>query len=245
MSTGQRSGAGRFAFALRLLVQLSWSCNPRHVWPCPIFNLCSTCPLPFAVPVLPLARRPGGARPGWSGSLPTPCNPTNLQLHIHVTSHPFVVCVQYLSCPFPANLGRLERLEQLDLTMNDLTGSLDKEVADGEQSIKRVVPFSHTVVPRLPAVQSLMLPPSACCSHLSTQMCAAGPAPCSGGPAARAPKPDAAAQQARRQPDLRPAGIWQAGGPGCDRYVDVYWMHAWFCFVGVASSTHSRRRHNT
>ena len=39
--------------------------------------------------------------------------------------------LQYLSCPFPANLGKLERLEQLDLTMNDLTGSLDKEVVEG------------------------------------------------------------------------------------------------------------------
>lgn len=45
---------------------------------------------------------------------------------------PCFPCVaQYLSCPFPANLGKLERLEQLDLTMNDLTGLLDKEVVEG------------------------------------------------------------------------------------------------------------------
>ncbi|PRW05888.1 short-chain dehydrogenase isoform A [Chlorella sorokiniana] len=67
---------------------------------------------------------------------------------------------EYLSCPFPANLGKLERLEQLDLTMNDLTGSLDKEVVD--------------VVTRLPALQSLMLPHNKLGGSLSCELLTSG-----------------------------------------------------------------------
>lgn len=38
---------------------------------------------------------------------------------------------QYLACPFPAALGELSSLTLLDLTMNDLSGSLHSDVAAG------------------------------------------------------------------------------------------------------------------
>ena len=42
-----------------------------------------------------------------------------------------LAAAQYLSCPFPRQLAALTRLEQLDLTMNDLSGTVHEDVAAG------------------------------------------------------------------------------------------------------------------
>ncbi|EFN51075.1 hypothetical protein CHLNCDRAFT_141444 [Chlorella variabilis] len=65
------------------------------------------------------------------------CDPQGRLLHLALVN-------EYLSCPFPTEpLAALDRLTLLDLTMNDLTGSLEEDVVPA--------------VRRLPALQNLLL----------------------------------------------------------------------------------------
>ncbi|KAL4436555.1 hypothetical protein ABPG75_003694 [Micractinium tetrahymenae] len=67
---------------------------------------------------------------------------------------------EYMACPFPAALGELSSLTLLDLTMNDLSGFLDRDVA--------------AVVSRLPALQNLRLAHNRLSGSLSCDL-VAGP----------------------------------------------------------------------
>lgn len=101
---------------------------------------------------------------------------------------------QYLSCDFPPQFGALTQLELLDLTMNDLGGTVDGDVAAGEgllsqtfvgQSVScserspNTLPhLSAAPTPPPPTQSSPTCPPSSRCCCPTTSWAAASRATC-------------------------------------------------------------------